>query len=440
TLEEQLGLKENYHSHLERNQETSQEKLSNVCMADMKEIRKEVAEGLPAKKKRRMGMCGLTEKERTYFLQTHKRQNGPERAEKQICNNAADFEAQEEMISSPPLPSSAPIPVGSVTEQNEAEIQLQSSQCEGDDRAETEVPIAVTASDGTSALCDPGYSKGKSREAEGGIVPDLEQTGDIESDPPAGEEEGEQQEVEGHPADIVTKEPQEQMEDVSAIVDQSPAITFYADPNPIIHTHQNQEAGDRGENAADLLQGNSVTKTRVEELTGDTGDGVGAEAGASSTDAWSGGFNGVSLELCEAAVTPTGSERKDSCDPDGEPGAGPSTLNAKHLQTSDTSDPFGSEYLDYVSDSQLNTITLADELVIEREEGLGSPDCHEDATDLICGLIRELSSLNGGLKYLTETTKQTLSQQAGPTNTPAGESLQSAFTEKAHTKRAKACE
>ncbi len=30
---------------------------------------------------------------------------------------------------------------------------------------------------------------------------------------------------------------------------------------------------------------------------------------------------------------------------------------------------------------------------MEREEDFSSPDCHEDATDLVCGLIRELSSL-----------------------------------------------
>lgn len=35
----------------------------------------------------------------------------------------------------------------------------------------------------------------------------------------------------------------------------------------------------------------------------------------------------------------------------------------------------------------------SEEEVVEKEEDFGSPDCHEDATDLICGLIRELSSL-----------------------------------------------
>nr|XP_046189885.1 cyclic nucleotide-gated cation channel beta-1 [Oncorhynchus gorbuscha]XP_046189886.1 cyclic nucleotide-gated cation channel beta-1 [Oncorhynchus gorbuscha]XP_046189888.1 cyclic nucleotide-gated cation channel beta-1 [Oncorhynchus gorbuscha]XP_046189889.1 cyclic nucleotide-gated cation channel beta-1 [Oncorhynchus gorbuscha] len=51
-------------------------------------------------------------------------------------------------------------------------------------------------------------------------------------------------------------------------------------------------------------------------------------------------------------------------------------------------DPFGVLPLDDVSDSQLNTITLTEKEEEEKEEG------HEDATELVCGLIRELSYLN----------------------------------------------
>lgn len=160
-------------------------------------------------------------------------------------------------------------------------------------------------------MCDPGCSKGKSSEAEGGTAPGPEQTGDTESDPPAEEEEEEQQELEGHAAEIMAEKPQEQMkdgEDGSAVVHQSPAITFYSNPNPLIHSHQNEET----QNQSAVEQANSVTRTRDEELTGDTGHSDGAEAGASSTDTRSGGFNCGSVELCEAAVTPSGSERKDS--------------------------------------------------------------------------------------------------------------------------------
>ncbi|KAL1004906.1 hypothetical protein UPYG_G00052050 [Umbra pygmaea] len=48
--------------------------------------------------------------------------------------------------------------------------------------------------------------------------------------------------------------------------------------------------------------------------------------------------------------------------------------------------PFGAEVPGYVSDSLLNTIAL-----LEEDEG---PEGDEDATQLVCGLIKELSSLN----------------------------------------------
>ncbi|XP_078133611.1 uncharacterized protein LOC144535167 [Sander vitreus] len=383
-FEEQLVAEDNSQCNLEKNQETSREEPSNVYMANVKEITKDAAVGLPAKKKRRMGMCGLTERERSHFLQTQKRengQNGPERAEKQICNDTADLVAQEKIVSSTPLSYSVSIPVGSVTEQSEAEIKLQSSHCGEDDRAETEVHIAVPTSDETGTVCDPGCSKGKSCEVEGGIVPDPEQSGDTKSDPPAEEEllgNQEQQELEGRTAEIVAEKPQEQIkdgEDGSALVDQSPAFTF--DSNPT----QNEETENRDAIKAALPQVNSATRAKdekKEELTADAGDSDGPKADTSFTDTRSAEFNTV--ELCEAAVTPSGSERKDSGDCDEPP------------QTRNTADPFGSGYLDYVSDSQLNTIVLTE--VMEEEEDLGSADCHEDATDLICGLVRELSSLN----------------------------------------------
>ncbi|XP_032394127.1 uncharacterized protein LOC116703470 isoform X3 [Etheostoma spectabile] len=370
-MEEQLVAEDNSKYNLEKNQETSRGEPSNVQMADVKEITKDAAVGLPAKKKRRMGMCGLTERERSHFLQTQKRENGqsgPERAEKQICNDTADHVAPEKIVSS--------TPVGSVTEQSEAEIKLQPSHCEKDDRAETEVHIAVPTSDGTGTVCDPGC------EVEGGIVLDPEQTGDTKSDSPAEElfVNLEQQELEGCTAEIVAKKPQEQIkdgEDGSALVDKSPAFTF--DSNPT----QNQETENRDAIEAALLQVKIATKAKdeKEESAVDAGDSDGPEADASFPDTRSAESNAG--ELCKAAVTPSGSERKDSGDSDDKP---------EPPQTRDNADPFGSGYLDYVSDSQLNTIVLTE--VMEKEDDLGYPDCQEDATDLICGLVRELSSLN----------------------------------------------
>lgn len=124
-------------SNIERNQETGPGESSNMLTGDFKEGKKEAALGLPAKKKRRMGMCDLTEKERSHFLQTQLPQKGQEelsRAEKQIRNNTADLVAQGAIESSPPF--SPFIPAGGVTKQNEAKIAPQPSYCGINDRSE----------------------------------------------------------------------------------------------------------------------------------------------------------------------------------------------------------------------------------------------------------------------------------------------------------------
>ncbi|KAM7393856.1 hypothetical protein PAMP_020693 [Pampus punctatissimus] len=380
-LEEQLGAREISHSDLKRNQETSQDESSqDVCMVDVKEITKVAVARLPVKKKRRMGMCGLTEKERSHFLQTQKRekvQNGLERVERQMYNNKDDLSAQEEIISSLSLPSSPPtIAAASVTEPRETEIILQSSHCERVDRAESE----DSTSDGISTVCDPGCSEGKSCEAERGP----EQTSDSQSDLPVEEEEAhlgnpEQQELEGSTAEIMAEIHKKQMKDELAEVE-----TCYS------YQSQNEETEKQkdGREAAPQLHCVTITRDEKKEgMTGDAEDSNRAKAGASSTDTQREEFNCGSEELCQAAVTPGGSERKRNCGPDDKPATSSSTMNAEDPQTRDTTGPFGSGCLDYVSDSQLNAIVWTEEVVMDK-------DRDEDATDLICGLIRELSSLN----------------------------------------------
>ncbi|XP_071246039.1 histone-lysine N-methyltransferase SETD1B-like isoform X2 [Salvelinus alpinus] len=80
----------------------------------------------------------------------------------------------------------------------------------------------------------------------------------------------------------------------------------------------------------------------------------------------------------QAAVTPGGSEENNHS----------TTPDLTRDDDDAVVDPFGALALDYVSDSQLNTITLTEKEEEEKEEG------HEDATELVCGLIRELSYLN----------------------------------------------
>lgn len=138
-------------------------------------------------------------------------------------------------------------------------------------------------------MSDPGCSEDKSEE---GILTGPEQTGDTKSDLPAEErEEKEQQELEERAAKIMDKKPEDQIkqgEDGSAVVDQSPTQNVDLEAAP--------------------LQVNSATRAtneKKEELTDDAG------AGASSLDT-GGGFNGGSVELCEASLTPSGTERNDS--------------------------------------------------------------------------------------------------------------------------------
>lgn len=107
---------------------------SNSPMADVLQMTKD-PELISGKKKRRMGMCSLNWKERSHFLNTKKSENEQSRKEEvdQKCNTT-DHMAQEEITASPLI--SLSIPAGSVKEQNEAEVQPQSSHCEGNDRSD----------------------------------------------------------------------------------------------------------------------------------------------------------------------------------------------------------------------------------------------------------------------------------------------------------------
>lgn len=139
TLEEQQGTEENSQCTLERHQENGHEECSNLSVVDVKEVIKEAEVKVPAKKKQRMGVCCLTGKERSRFLQTQKGENGESRLEKTDkynCSSSADLMPEEEIIPLPSSPLSVSIPAGSVPEQNKVEVQLHSSPCEGDYRSD----------------------------------------------------------------------------------------------------------------------------------------------------------------------------------------------------------------------------------------------------------------------------------------------------------------
>lgn len=99
-----------------------------------------------------------------------------------------------------------------------------------------------------------------------------------------------------------------------------------------------------------------------------------------------------SEQMCNRLVTPTGSGMNGSCVPNDIHRSGPSSVSTVPPQFRESSDQSGLGGLDYVSDSQLNTIIMTD-AVMARENSV-SPDGYKDGTELIRGLIRELSSLN----------------------------------------------
>ncbi|XP_030597995.1 uncharacterized protein LOC115788989 [Archocentrus centrarchus] len=383
------ALNANENSDVERNQQTGPEEPINVCVDDIKDLIKESTAGLPAKKKRRMGMCGLTKKERSHFLLTQKHENGQNRedkVEKPVCDNTA-----EPVALGKNTPPSIPAEGQNVALSEEV-LKLQSSHCEEDEKAERKAHVPVGPSDGSTAVCDPDCSVGKGFECEDGFVTGSEPAGN--SDQLAEKEVGGNldsqtlQELKARISEVTDEIPEKPEEGGSAKGKCSSAVSFC--------TSRDDKSDNWDAVEAPLLQVKSVTGTRdekKEEMSGDVVGGDGADEGASCSRTQPGGLKCGSVELREAAATPSVSERKDSRDSD-EPAAGPSTAHAEHAQTLDTADSFGRGCLDYVSDSQLNTIVLIEDEMMWKDEGPDSSDRHEDATDLICGLTRELASLN----------------------------------------------
>lgn len=177
-------------------------------------------------------------------------------------------------------------------------------------RSDTEVHIAVSTSDGTSTVCDPGCSEGESCEAEGDIIPSPEQTGDSRSDLEAEAHLGntEQQELRGSSAEIMAEIHQKQIKDGED--GRAEVESCHTDPS------QNEETElQKGGSEAGPHQVHSATMTKdeeKEETIDRAGDGDRAEAGASSADTQPEGFNDGSVELCQATVTPGSSEREAS--------------------------------------------------------------------------------------------------------------------------------
>ncbi|KAM4750406.1 uncharacterized protein FYW61_002355 [Anableps anableps] len=372
-------------SNLKRNQDSNNDDPS-FCMSGVKES----AAGLPAKKKRRMGMCGLTEKERSHFLlvrQHGSAQNGAGSAEKPKSDKTSEPLAVEEDVSPTHLQSTPPHISADVIEEREEEPRPPHG---GDDyRAEADVHSAVTGSDGTRTTSNPGCSEGRDSEAKEISLTDPELSGSTEPTQPA--KEGEEKHLENlQPPEVkeatpskMTQTPETQTrtgEDLSPKEQTNSLNTSCA-------KQQEESDADAAPPQTLCVDGTSdESKLEVTDVICDDG----AEEGASSAATRSADLNCGSENVCEASLAPTVQEMNYSCDPNGDPAAGPSVVHTEGAPTRYPEESSGSECLDYVSDSQLNTIVLIE----ERKEEPDPSDCLEDATELICGLIRELSSLN----------------------------------------------
>ncbi|KAK5602394.1 hypothetical protein CRENBAI_012485 [Crenichthys baileyi] len=374
-LEKQVVEKER--SNLKRNQDANDE-MPSFLMRDVKEW----AVGLPAKKKRRMGMCGLTEKERSHFLQAQQGDGAQIRAGSagtQTSRKTSERVASGDDVSSAYLQSTPPPISAEVEEQSKKEPQPPHS---GDEyRAETKVHSVVTSSDGAGTTSNPGCSEARSSEAKEGYLADPELKGSTQPNQSAEEEKEEH---------LENLQPPEVKESTTSKMNLMPEIQTGEDLLSKVQTDSlktlNAKQQEEGDAEAADPQMCCVKRTTDEgnlEMN-DVMGGDGAEEGASSE------LNCSSRKLHEASLTPAVQEMNYSCDPSDDPNAGPSVVHTEHTRTRDPENSSGPGCVDYVSDSQLNTIVLIE----EREAKPDSQGRLEDATELVCGLIRELSSLN----------------------------------------------
>lgn len=152
-------LKEEHGGNKTQRNKCSQQESEPMCKADDGDFSIEPAVGVQSKRRRRMGMCGLTEKERSHFLQTQMREHGKvqrEAEEKRVedggCTGDSSVALDEYMkpcsrddepnvvveegnlASVLNSPSAQSIPLGSFTNQSGVEREPLPPICEAVDR------------------------------------------------------------------------------------------------------------------------------------------------------------------------------------------------------------------------------------------------------------------------------------------------------------------
>lgn len=162
-------------------------------------------------------------------------------------------------------------------------------------RIQAEAHGAVITSDGLSAVVDSALEE-QSCEDKDGVVDGPQKCGDTRSDPPAGQDDQKQQQLDGNSVENVSEEPPQQMEGAED-VDQSPATVL----NSI--SLKNQAAENSDVTKATPLLANSDTNTAAENSNHPACD---AAEGSSPTETSSGGC------AVGPAAPSLGSEKKDT--------------------------------------------------------------------------------------------------------------------------------
>ncbi|XP_049575821.1 uncharacterized protein [Syngnathus scovelli] len=309
-LEDQQRTNNGLQCNLVRNQKVSLGAQSDESMGDSKDDKTETVTEEPTKKRKRMGMCGLTEKERSHFLQTTKTVNGQnsrQKVERQTSTNKVDIESSL-------LPPSLVSTLVTITTELRKEEVLHTSQDSAVDRPVTELHIPDTPSNGCDVVSKSSCLNGERHVRKEGSVLAPDPTVDTESAPPAMEKEH-----------------------------------HLEKSNPL-----EVDCGSFSLTSSDVeVQCVSIgTDEKMHDLHGDAMDCEEDKADALSVNTQEGHCR---VKLCEV-IPSGGSETNNMVGHDDErcPGA----VNTKQPQTINSSDSLGSGCFDFVSDSQLNNIEL----------------------------------------------------------------------------------
>ncbi|CAL8330490.1 unnamed protein product [Lota lota] len=384
----------------------SRQKSDPVCTADDREP---VVVRL-SKRRKRMGMCVLTEKERSHFLQKQKhekeklqRKTEDKRVEDRGCTKDRNMELNEDkpcscdesnlvaeegnlaFVLNSPVPQL--IKVGPLTKQSELEKEPLPPICEAVDSSETEAHTFVTACEECSDAWNP---------IDQAPVRSELKTDDLTS-PSKNCGQGPISDIDvSFPTEIAgSKDEPEKRENLMEDVDKphhfpTPGSATSALQNVLIESENDHREEDQ---TSQQLMDSLARTVGLSEMVEMERCRHGSQPSHSFTDAGLGRSENIGTQPGTDAAAPSGADENSGFFDD--VGTISSPVATQHLLARETPDLLGFGSFDYISDSQLHNINLIEAQGGQMAYGGScSSHCLEDATDLVHGLIRELSSLN----------------------------------------------